>query len=492
VKSDTCYTDDFFVDYSGKPYNDMTMNGSSGNGGVLVLKVKANIPKSSASGLILIFVRPSDGGILDCASLVISGSELYRVPLTQSYRELFDIIKTASSTYSVKGDFSARLQDYISKHFSTDMVQSILEKIAINDMDSVNDFFNKEIRLILSTGAVEVQSENETIGQGEYIEISVEEEIDRLTVDKKLKRVLKYVARNTSLARTIVEERPDDMAIMSFTFRAKDGSGGAGVILYNMLLKDYYSFHIVLSADHPEVSVADSPVDFYFRIKDIIEAGDDDDRISQMKRTFQSLQKSAVFDLIASRSEANIKKMIYQVLRKFFGEELTLETRSDFMNSLKVDILMQPSDEGASAGEASDRDDGGEQMRIVSVIPVLSPTRGVRISGLAKGDQIQVKIDKEDTFGRQLLYSLNLIDGEMIKPISARVNAVTYSESRGYTLIVKIAKGLFGKAIEEEDVKIKTGDPVIFEERKKSRLSLLIGLIAGIIVLIITILILIR
>lgn len=462
------------------------MSSSDDGTGILLIKGKMHIPQMSSSGIILIFINPSASSILNCISVLISGSKLYSVPLSQSSRELFNIVRTAPTMYSVSSDQNSRLSDYIKKHFSTEIVKSLLEKISINDTAFVNDYIGKEIKVIFSIDEIEIQTDDETISRGEYLKISVEEEIDKLTFAKKVSRVQQYVANKTALAEKIVQNNLDDMALVSFTFRYGGDEAGAGLILYNSVLKDFYKIFIALPIDKKTQSIviSDSAVDFYYRLIDIANSSElNNELISEMMDKFKGLHKGAVYDHIKSSDQDKVKKLIYQVLRDFIGEQIILETRIEYMNSLKVDLLLHPGKDEEKSEGGKEKFDEFANIQMIDVIPLLSPTKGVRISNLKRDDQVQVILDRKDPLGYKLLKSMNLMVDDRVKPVNSEIYSVKYKKGEGYKLIVRITDDLYGRAVEEEDVKVKVAVPVIEEEIKRSRISMLIGIIAGIIVL---------
>jgi hypothetical protein len=469
------------------------MSSTDESTGILLIKGKMHIPQMSASGLILIFINPSDSSILNCISVIISGSELYRIPLSQPTRELFNIIKTAPTMYTVSTERNVRLSEYIKKHFSTEIVKSLLEKISINDIDFVNGYIGKEIKVIFSIDDVEVQTEDETISRGDYLKISVEEEIEKLTFAKKVARVQQYVANKTALAEKIVQDNLDDMAIISFTFRYDEENVGAGLVFYNNVLRDFYKIFIALPIDRKtySIDINDSTVDFYFKLNEIVSTAElNNELISEIGNRFKGLHKGAVYDLIKSSEQDEVKKLVYQVLRDFIGEQIILETRIENMNSLKVDLLLHPGEADEKSKKGEEEFDEFANIKLIDVIPLLSPAKGIRISDLQKDDQIQVVIDSKNPLGFRLLKTMNLVVDDRVKPVSSKLYSVKYKKGEGYKLIVRITDELYGRAVEEEDVKVKVGDPVIQEERKKSRVSMLIGIIAGLIVIAIMVLIL--
>ncbi|HOJ27907.1 MAG TPA: hypothetical protein PL059_02425, partial [Spirochaetota bacterium] len=121
--------------------------------------------------------------------------------------------------------------------------------------------------------------------------------------------------------------------------------------------------------------------------------------------------------------------------------------------------------------------------KLVAVDLVLSPTSGKKVSQLQKGDFIYVLIDTSTPYGYDVAKTLNLIVDNKNTPIEAEVYSVNYNKKKGYTLFVKITESLYGKAIEEQDIKVKTRLAVSDEEATSSKASLVIGILAGLIVI---------
>ncbi len=106
---------------------------------------------------------------------------------------------------------------------------------------------------------------------------------------------------------------------------------------------------------------------------------------------------------------------------------------------------------------------------------ILSPTRGRNISSLKPGDHVQVMLDSSNPVAYKILKQLNLISGDKVKPVGATVYSIKQHPKEGYKVFVQIAKGILGRAEEEQDIRIKTGDPVVEETMRQASSSMMIA-----------------
>ena len=163
------------------------------------------------------------------------------------------------------------------------------------------------------------------------------------------------------------------------------------------------------------------------------------------------------------------------------------------MNSLRMELLLKPGTRArrrsAEAQEAPAKEETPGGMKLLNCDLILSPTRGRNISSLKPGDHVQVMLDSSNPVAYKILKQLNLMTADRVKPVGATVYSIKFNQKEGYKVFVHIAKGILGKAEEEQDIRIKTGDPVVEEKMRQASSSMVIGIVAGVIVLLIVVLV---
>ena len=107
-----------------------------------------------------------------------------------------------------------------------------------------------------------------------------------------------------------------------------------------------------------------------------------------------------------------------------------------------------------------------ENAVVLDVALVLSPISGIPIYELKEGEKIVVKISEESSRGQYFIDLLNASDGSDILPIPASVVKIS-SSGKLYTMMLNIGPGIYGKAIEEDNVKVKIYD--VANDKRKNK-----------------------
>lgn len=104
---------------------------------------------------------------------------------------------------------------------------------------------------------------------------------------------------------------------------------------------------------------------------------------------------------------------------------------------------------------------------ILDIALVLSPISGVSLSELKPGEKILVKISEQSNRGQYFIDLLGAqVEGEIV-PVPATVEKVIMAEKLN-TVIVSIGPGIYGKALEEDNVKAKRYDPAKDKRQNKA------------------------
>jgi hypothetical protein len=100
----------------------------------------------------------------------------------------------------------------------------------------------------------------------------------------------------------------------------------------------------------------------------------------------------------------------------------------------------------------------GDSAVVLDVSLVLAPINGISLLELTEGDKILVKISEETSRGQYFIDLLDASRDHEVIPIPASVVKVT-AEGKYYTLLVNIGPGVYGKSIQEDNLKVKKYDP---------------------------------
>jgi hypothetical protein len=120
--------------------------------------------------------------------------------------------------------------------------------------------------------------------------------------------------------------------------------------------------------------------------------------------------------------------------------------------------------------EQANREAGIEENAVIlEVSLVLSPVSGVAIADLKDGDKIMVKISEQSSRGQYFIDLLNATKDNEIIPIPATV-VRTNKEAKIYIVLANIGPGVYGKSLDEDNVKVKMYDPTT-DKRKPSEIA---------------------
>lgn len=108
---------------------------------------------------------------------------------------------------------------------------------------------------------------------------------------------------------------------------------------------------------------------------------------------------------------------------------------------------------------------------ILEVSLILSPISGVPIFELKEGEKIMVKITEQSSRGQYFIDLLNATVDNEIVPVPATVVKVS-KEGKLYTVLVNIGPSIYGKSIDEDNIKVKKYDPNQDKRKKTEKITI--------------------
>ncbi len=182
-----------------------------------------------------------------------------------------------------------------------------------------------------------------------------------------------------------------------------------------------------------------------------------------------SLDKDRGYELlmlIKNNDQMKIESLLQAILMKPLSDRnIIIEVVSETVTKETMRTVRSERNKVKETGKS----DAGvtNQIKYGTILDVdllLAPVSGIPIYELKKGDRIMVKIVSNSPQAKYYINKLGLIVENSIIPIPGDVIEITKDE-KGYTIIVKLKKGLYGKAIETEQVKIKRYDTLINQDK---------------------------
>ncbi len=460
---------------------------AAGNKDIIAIKVKVRIPQQYSSGLIVIYADPSRANLLSTFSIVVLGQDLAGKSLSMKHDQLVDLIRAGAHKFEMNNDLQNKLRHSLEFQITQDVLKSLFSFVEANDPGSSENLLKRTLERMLSMSKIEVQMEHEYMGKSEFAHIKAEEEVEKATYSQKLQTVLPYANNARDVAEKIIRENIKDVAIIKVCLHRENEFYACGVLVISVQNSTLHRAVITAGADpvFNEPNVSDSLVDFFDDLAELVTDERADATLgSRIEAAIRKVDVSRLSESILEENQSAVNDLIFSSLRDPLGEGIEGGAAAELMNSLKMEFLLKPArlrkTEDKSQAKSEEEFKG---LKVIGVDLLLSPTRGKNISSIKPGENVQVLMDSSSPLAMKIIKGLNLIAGDKVKPIGAMVHSIKYYPKSGYRLYVKIAEGVLGKAEEEQDVKIKMGDPVVEEEIRKSQASLIIGIVAGAVVL---------
>ncbi len=181
--------------------------------------------------------------------------------------------------------------------------------------------------------------------------------------------------------------------------------------------------------------------------------------------------------LIKNNDQTKIESLLQAILMKPLSDRnILIETASETvtksaMNNVRSERNRAKSDTSVNSESVENKIKYGT---ILDVDLLLAPVSGIPIYELKKGDKIMVKIINNSPKAKYYIDKLGLVVENSIIPIPGEVIDINKNEN-GYNIIVKLRKGLYGKAIETEQVKLKRYDTLFKAETDNEQELQIIG-----------------
>lgn len=196
-----------------------------------------------------------------------------------------------------------------------------------------------------------------------------------------------------------------------------------------------------------------------------------------VETAFKGIRSEELHSLIRTNQVAKIENLLTLMLIKPLGDknihiELSWEnSTADDIQRAKQDREQRDTPASADAESMPSDSIGGDTQQdsaiynveegsvVLDIDLVLAPVSGIPIFELQAGDRIMIKINPATKRGMYFIELLNAKHDDEIVPVPAIVTEVKLNKSNEYLVLAKIGEGIYGKAGEAEQVKIKRFDP---------------------------------
>ncbi|MGQ9844208.1 MAG: hypothetical protein ACUVRK_11690 [Spirochaetota bacterium] len=449
---------------------------------LIVIKSRVNSLKWNITGLALIVIDNTNNKIMGVNSVFISGDALKNARTNLPPIDFIQSINVAKEQYTVQKEFSNLLSTYFMNKLQNPVIVSLVNNIQNNQISAVNEV-QKLVKNALSIDTIDVYTEFDSISNTQYNEIIVAQKIESLTLSQQVELIATYYDNDTQLAEQTIKNGKQDIGIAVIYYYTKEFYGVCFCFINCITKKILYVFNWIDEQNiiQSQMANSDALYESFFMV------AKNSQRISKFTPIMHELQSfvwnvdvDALINAISHQASALAAQLFAKVFKKYNGMQMRVELYT--IDALTFHLLYNPSQYDKPAEEKDDTTKISKKL--VDVEFVLSPTSGKTISQLKQDDYIYVLIDTSTPYGYDIAKALNLIVDNKNTPIEAKVYSVNYSKKDGFKVFVKITESLYGKAIEEQDVKVKMKlSTNVDKNETSSKVSLVIGLIAGLIVI---------
>jgi len=448
---------------------------------LITIKSKLYCPKLNISGLLLIVIDKESSRIIGANGVFVSGEHLKNARTNIPTIDFIEAINVASQQYAVQKEYVDVIKNYLLQRIDQKIIQSLLNNVENNTIAAVNEV-QRIVKSALNIDIIDVYSEFDSISNAEYNEIIIAQKIDSLTLAQQSEIAAQYYNNDKQLAEESIKKSKQDIGIIVLYLTSSQFSGICFCFVNCTTRKMLYCFCWLddSSIVQSEVKSGDALYDLFNRI---VKAAERTNRFTPVQHEIQSNLWKIDIDALIHAVEHEASGIASQLFASLLQKLKDIQVRAELhrIDVIRFHMLYNPSQFDKKEIEEGD---STFDKKLVAVDLVLSPTSGKKVSQLQKGDFIYVLIDTSTPYGYDVAKTLNLINNNKNTPIEAEVYSVNYNKKKGYTLFVKITESLYGKATEEQDIKVKMKlSTNVDEEETSSKVSLIIGLIAGLIVI---------
>jgi hypothetical protein len=450
---------------------------------ILAIHVKATLQSTSEFVLLAIFIDITSSQILLNFNVVISGNDENNIPVKVNCNQFVGYIFSAKNQYAIDQTRSELVKDQLAIDLRDKTLESLLGKIASGDTGAVSYHFKRFFDHVFQVDDTEIDSAYMRISHGVLEIINAIERKQTHTVAQNSEIAKKYVGDSVENMRRITESNILDTIVCVYTIARGGNIIVAGSILYNTIVESQIARTTIFNQklDSNTFSTSNFIVDLFHQIENFaVSDGNVRDVSQRIDSSLDTLHSERLGLVLKSGSTEKISNALSRALPSEYAKS-EISVLCERYNSIIVDTVFSPNINLKVKEHEDDEQDelANKKARVVDVDLALAPARGVKVSQLKPGMRIYVIINASTGIGKQIVNQLNLMENNRVKPVSGLVESVKRDNKDNYIVVTKIANNLYGKSIEEEDIKVKSGDPVVDKKTEKTSRSMLVGLIIG-------------
>ena len=426
------------------------------SGGIISIGLKYHLVDYDISGISLLFLKAEEDALLGAFSINVQGSALYGAEVTGSPAEIRAVMDKARREFETVPMNEKKLHDAFFAGLGKDELGTIRRSVTSGDTGSVAYLLRKIIGAALASEDMKAQAALGSCPYSVFMLMDARERAESIPLSKRTAMAAAF-GNTPQTAEDVARNFTEDVTIL--TYASQSMSGFAAV----NNLERTGQLHIGAPAS---VAVpVTNPIDFYLALQ----------------KTEGVVKRSLPGELVGSIvRESRDECLRVLTAAGFPGGEIALAKMNSVL--LEAAVAIPEKQKPATAGDDHDK----HIRKTIDVALILSPSKGMRLSELLPGNVVSVALNKDSPIGMKFIKNLNLLDENgAVKPLGAEIHGVKRDAKGGFTVYVKLTHDLYGKAYEEEDIRVKAGDPEAEAAAAAAGRSLAIGIVVSVIVLVI-------
>ena len=308
-------------------------------------------------------------------------------------------------------------------------------------------------------------------------------------IGEKAKRIeisLKFTNGDMDKAKLMASGNMFDVIIVKGKFVVADQDVSGFFLAYFNIIGEYIAAvkSVVVSNNSlfSRIRIFD---DWRSHYKNILAYGKGDDTLDSEKLNSDLLQSFIKVDVFPDVQKENLDYLsstIPDMIKSSFGSS-AVKCQLDLEHTCSLDLVLAGIEVMVPTTDEEPHEDEQDTAAPAEVKPVpetpftrklaeieskaqfvvegccvLSPVSGKLVTELTAGERIYVVLPSKDSVSQRILdaYKARNSEGNPLPVVGRVMEKVQNEEAKGYILYVLVAKGIYAKIIEEENVKIQT------------------------------------
>jgi hypothetical protein len=174
-----------------------------------------------------------------------------------------------------------------------------------------------------------------------------------------------------------------------------------------------------------------------------------------------------LYQLVKNNDIMRTESLLQAILMKPLNDRnVQIETHSEYVSNAEMSSRRAERNKSKQKKDTATAEESDEKLKnAIEVDLVLAPVSGIPVYELAKGDKIMIKINDKFPKGKYYIDLLGArVEGSII-PVPAEVTNIKKNEQNEYSILCRIKKDIYGRAVETEQVKLKKYDELLDAEQ---------------------------